>query len=208
MERQFRSNLTNFEAVRSKRSDSNDEELHIQGYFSVFNENYQIGEGMSESIAEGAFTDTINDDVRALIDHDTRLVLGRTKANTLYLEQRDKGLWGDITINPKDTDATNLYARVERGDVNQCSFGFEILSEHYDMLADDSVHWTIDKVKLYEVSVCTFPAYESTEVQVARSKDLEEIKKRKNDEWKIQMKAKMKGVNKDGIESVNVEKKN
>ena len=58
------------------------DELIIEGYFPVFNSNYDISYGMSESIAPGAFTKTISGDIRALVNHDTTLVLGRTKAKT------------------------------------------------------------------------------------------------------------------------------
>jgi HK97 family phage prohead protease len=86
----------------------------------------------------------------------------------------------------------NLYSRVERGDVNQCSFGFDILEEETEFRDDGSVHWTIKKVKLYEVSVCTFPAYTETNVQ-ARSADLEKINKRKFGAWKEKTLKKLKG---------------
>lgn len=163
------------------------EDLYIEGYFAVFNSIYDIGYGMSESIAPHAFDDTISDDIRALINHDTTLVLGRTSAHTLELRQDEHGLWGKISINPNDTDAMNLYARVQRGDVTQCSFGFDILEEETEFRGEDEVHWTINKVKLYEVSACTFPAYEETSIS-ARQKDLEEIKKRSLEAWKENMK--------------------
>lgn len=165
----------------------------IEGYFVVFGDTYTIGPGMSESVAPEAFDDTLSGDIRALIDHDTRLVLGRTTAGTLALEVRDKGLWGKIDVNPNDVDAMNLYARVQRGDVNQCSFGFDILEEDTDINTEtDEVHWTIKKVKLYEVSVCTFPAYEATTVS-ARQKDVEELKKRSLEVWKERTKERLRG---------------
>lgn len=162
----------------------------IEGYFAVFNSNYDLGLGMSESIAPHAFDNTISDDVRALINHDTTLVLGRTSAHTLELRQDEHGLWGHIDINPNDTDAMNLYARVQRGDVTQCSFGFDILDEETDFRGENEVHWTIKAVKLYEVSACTFPAYEETSIS-ARQRDLEEIKKRQREAWKETMKKKI-----------------
>lgn len=168
------------------------EELRIEGYFAVFNSNYQIWDGMSESVAPGAFSDTLGDDVRALIDHETMYVLGRNQAGTLELREDSHGLWGSILLNPNDQDAMNLYARVKRGDVNQCSFGFDILEEETEYLPDGSVHWTIKKVKLYEVSVCTFPAYAETSVQ-ARKSDYEAFKKRSTEKWRAEMTAKLKG---------------
>lgn len=88
----------------------------------------------------------------------------------------------------------NLYARVKRHDVDQCSFGFDILDEETDVREDGSVHWKIKKVKLYEVSVCTFPAYEETSVN-ARQKDIDTIRARQNEVWKLDMKQKLKGGN-------------
>lgn len=170
------------------------EELRIEGYFAIFNSNYEMFADASESIAPGAFTNALNDDIRALINHDTTLVLGRNTAGTLQLREDDKGLWGSIIINPKDSDALNIYARVQRGDVSQCSFGFDILDEETEFQDDGSVHWTIKAVKLYEVSICTFPAYEATSVD-ARMKDFEALKKRRNEAWRVKMLEKLKGVN-------------
>jgi phage head maturation protease len=84
----------------------------------------------------------------------------------------------------------NTYARVKRGDVSQCSIGFEILSEETDFGPDGSIHWTIQNVKLYEVSVCTFPAYEETNVS-ARQRDASAIKERKLDAWKAEMRSRI-----------------
>lgn len=170
----------------------------IEGYFAVFNSNYEIAPGMSESIAPGAFSSSMNNDVRALTNHDTTLVLGRTKAGTLEIREDEKGLWGRIDINPNDADAVNLYERVKRGDVDQCSFGFDIRSEETDLHEDGSVHWTLTDIELYEVSCCTFPAYESTSIS-ARSSERDEILKRKNDAWREQMKERLQN----GIKSAN-----
>ncbi len=169
-----------------------DGKLAIEGYFAVFNSIYQIGEMMSESIAPGAFDNTLSGDIRALINHDTTLVLGRTKAGTLQLRTDSHGLWGHIDINPNDTDAMNLYNRVQRGDVDQCSFGFDILNEETEYREDGSIHWTIKEVELYEVSPCTFPAYEETSI-AARAKERDEILKRRSQAWEEKMLKKLKG---------------
>ena len=174
-----------FDAKFETREDDN-KNLSIEGYFVVFNSNYDMGMGMSESIAPHAFDNTLSDDIRALINHDTTLVLGRTSAHTLELRQDEHGLWGHIDINPNDSDAMNLYARVQRGDVNQCSFGFDILDEETDFRGENEVHWTINEVKLYEVSCCTFPAYQETAIS-ARKHDFDELKKRELEAWKQKM---------------------
>lgn len=185
--RQLRSVATNF----TTREDG-ENNPHIEGYFAVFNSVYDIMPGvMSESIANGAFDGIEGEDIRALTNHDTTLVLGRTLAGTLTLRQDTHGLWGDITINPNDTDAMNAWHRVQRGDVSQCSIGFDIIDEEAENRADGSTHWTIRKVKLYEVTVCTFPAYEETNIQ-ARSADRDTLKKRSLDAWKEKMKEALK----------------
>jgi HK97 family phage prohead protease len=176
------------------RETSDTNEKRIEGYFAVFDGTYDMGDGMSESIDPHAFDETISGDVRALVNHDTTLVIGRTLARTLDLKIDAHGLWGSILINPNDQDALNEYARTQRGDVNQCSFGFDILGEDTEVNAENgSVHWVIRKVKLYEVSVCTFPAYKTTEVS-ARSKDLAEIRRKSLEAWKLRAIEKLKGA--------------
>ena len=174
---------------------------HITGYFAVFNSNYEIFKGCTESIAPGAFTDELTSDVRALIDHDTKYVLGRTTAGTLELREDEKGLLADIAVNPKDSDAMNCWARVERGDVSQCSIGFNILDEEHEEREDGTHHFTIRKVKLFEISCCTFPAYTDTTIS-ARKADIAEIEKRKADVWREEARKKLKEVSY-GTESVN-----
>ena len=170
------------------------EELRIEGYFAVFNSNYDIWPGASESVAPGAFSKTLGGDIRALIDHETMYVLGRNSAGTLELREDSHGLWGSVLINPNDQDAMNLYARVQRGDVDQCSFGFDILDEETEYRDNGDVHWTIKEVKLYEVSVCTFPAYAETSVQ-ARKDDYQRIIERENEKWRAEMKTRLKEAN-------------
>lgn len=186
--REIRAVATNFETREENNTPV------IEGYFSVFNEDYVIADGLSESIAPTAFDNTLGNDIRALTNHDTTLVLGRTTNNTLSLRTDSHGLWGKITLNPKDSDAMNLMERVKRGDVNQCSFGFEIVDEESEVRSDNSVHWTIKDVNLFEVSVCTIPAYTGTSVSV-RTAQAEEIRKRQEQAWKQNLINKLKGVN-------------
>lgn len=168
-------------------------ELYIEGYFAVFGSVYELCPGATESIAPGAFAGALGGDVRALTNHDTTLVLGRTKAGTLELREDGHGLWGRVKINRKDSDAMNLYRRVQRGDVDQCSFGFDIGKEEPAVNDDGSVHWTIKEVSvLYEVTVATFPAYDETSV-AARSAQAEQIKLRAGQAWKETMKNRLKG---------------
>lgn len=176
------------------RASEDDDRMVIEGYFAVFGDVYDIAPGMSESIAPGAFSNSLGNDIRGLVNHDTTLVLGRTKVNTLELKEDSHGLWGRIIINPDDVDATNLYARVKRGDVDGCSIGFNIVAEDTDIAPNGDIHWTIRDIDLLEVSACTFPAYEETNV-MARSKQKADIEKRKAEAWRTKMHKKVKGEN-------------
>ena len=179
--RQFRSAPMAFET----RNDENGPV--IAGYFAVFNNPTELWHGCIEQVAPGAFSSSLGGDVRALIDHDTRLVIGRTTAGTLSLREDETGLYGEIKINEQDSDAMNLYARVQRGDVSQCSFGFDIVAEDYVLSEDgQTCTWTVRDVVLYEVSVVTFPAYEATSVEArgavgANSLNFSRLERRKND---------------------------
>ena len=184
-QRQVRSLPQNF-----KTRDA-DGKLYIEGYFAVFDSPYPLWDGAEEVIKPGAFEGVLTQDVRALVNHDTTLVMGRTTAGTLLLKQDETGLWGQIEINRDDTDAMNLYARVQRGDVSQCSFGFDIERETFVDLGDGRCRWEIEKVNpLYEVSVCTFPAYEATNVS-ARRQQLETIRQRETQVWRENMKKRL-----------------
>lgn len=171
-----------------------DGNLYIEGYFAVFGSEYRMWENAIETIDEDAFNETVDGDVRALVNHDSTLVLGRTTAGTLTLRVDRTGLWGSILINQSDQDAMNLYERVKRGDVSQCSFGFDILDQSTEVMENGTTVWRLKKVELYEVSVVTFPAYEDTSV-IVRKKDYEELQKRKKELWQKEMIQRLKGVN-------------
>ena len=146
---------------------------YIEGYFARFDDVYDMGWGITETIDRHACDGTIHDDVRVLVNDDTTKVLGRTAAGTAELRVDDVGLWGSAKINPADSDAMNEAARMERGDVTGASFGFEIkrIEREYDD-SKGTIHRILKDVRLYEVSVCTFPAYQKTAVGV-REEDRE-----------------------------------
>lgn len=167
-----------------------DGNLYIEGYFAVYNSRYNLWDGAYETIAPGAFEGETRKDVRALCNHDSTLVLGRTIAGTLTLRTDEVGLWGSIIINQADQDAMNLYERVKRGDVTQCSFGFDIVDQDVEYQDGEPTVWIIKKVRLYEVSVVTFPAYEDTGVSVRRL-EFAELTRRKTEAWKEKARARL-----------------
>lgn len=170
-----------------------DGRLYIDGYFAVFNSEYWLWDCAFETIDPGAFSLETDTDVRALTNHNTTLVLGRTTVGTLQLRLDDRGLYGTILINEKDQDAVNLYERVKRGDVSQCSFGFDILEESTEYRDDGITVFHLRRVRLWEVSICTFPAYEDTGVQ-ARMAEVNNTRKRELEEWRAGMLARLKNA--------------
>ena len=171
---------------------SEGEDRYIEGYFVRFGDVYDMGYGISESIEPHAFDEVLASgaDVRALLNHDTTLVLGRTKAGTAEFRADEVGVWGRVKINPKDQDAVNALARVERGDVDQASFGFRDWEELREVDGNTGkVHYTITKIKeLMEFTVCTFPAYQSTSLSARDAENNE----RRHKAWIEARKEKMK----------------
>jgi HK97 family phage prohead protease len=153
------------------------DELIIEGYFALYEDETELWEGSYEILSRGAFDKSLNNDIRALWNHNTQYVLGRNKSGSLEIKADEKGLFGVIKL-PKTQYAQDLYELVKRGDVDQCSFGFNIVSEELEELASGGYRWRINEIDLHEISVVTFPAYENTTVQ-ARSKEVEQIEKRK-----------------------------
>ncbi|PCI51428.1 MAG: HK97 family phage prohead protease [Alphaproteobacteria bacterium] len=151
----------------------------LVGTAAVFNTPTDIGGFFREQISPGAFTAAIqNDDVRALIDHNSSLILGRNRAGTLRLSEDDRGL--QVEIDPPDTSyANDLLVSMKRGDITQMSFGFRALKETWDDEQDPPLR-TIVKAELFDVSPVTFPAYAETQISVRAFQHAGEILKRSN----------------------------
>lgn len=159
------------------------EPAKIIGHAAVFDSESEKLGWFREIIRPGAFDDVLKDDVRALFNHDSNYVLGRTKSGTLSLEVDEKGL--RYIISPPETStAKDLMKSIERGDINQSSFGFIVDKDEWEQ-RDGEEYRIIHKVKrLFDVSPVTFPAYPETDV-AKRSHDqfTEEKKEEKKDEF-------------------------
>ena len=173
---------------------------YLEGYFAVFDQEYEVRRDWIETIAPGAFAAHLASgrDVKVLWNHNHDIVLGSTAAGTANLREDDVGLWGSVRINEKDQDAVNAHARVERGDVDGCSIGFDIVRVE-ETWEDDVYRTRILEVVLYEVSPCTFPAYQDTSIS-ARSKDVDAARERheaavkeKRNKWRADMLSRLKG---------------
>lgn len=176
------------------RQAENPDDLVIEGYFALYESETELFEGVYEIITKGAFSNTLNNDVRALWNHNTQYVLGRNKSGTLEIKEDEKGLFGIVKL-PKTQYAQDLYELIQRGDVDQCSFGFNILAEDLEELASGAYRWRINEIDLHEISVVTFPAYENTSVQ-ARAKQVEQIEKRKLETRKKDLQKRLEGFTK------------
>ena len=150
------------------RVETNDGKPKITGYAAVFNAKSEMlsdwfGDGYTEVIRSGAFAKTIQEeDIRALVNHDSNYVLGRNRAGTLSLIENRKGL--QVEIEPPDTQwSRDLQISMKRGDVSQMSFGFQVIKDRWtDNKEDKSLTRELLEVKLFDVSVVTFPAYPQT----------------------------------------------
>lgn len=170
-----------------------DGKLYIEGYFAVFGQETELWKGWFEKIAPGAFDNSLrNNDIRCLFNHQAGFVLGRMAAGTLALKTTAYGLFGSVEINQADRQAMDVYARVQRGDISGCSFGFDPLGEHSEQ-KDDGYHATVTEADTVEVSICTFPAYPQTEVQ-ARQQDFRQTAEQRNTQRKSKLKERMEAI--------------
>jgi uncharacterized protein len=170
----------NFTATELRAVSDDKGVRHITGYAAVFNSLSEDLGGFREKIAPGAFARAIkDDDVRALWNHNSDCVLGRTKSGTLRLSEDEHGL--KIECDPPDAQwVRDLMASIDRGDIDQMSFGF-IVRRYPD--GSRGAQWVeengediriLTDVELFDVSPVTFPAYPDTEVGL---RSLEEHKK-------------------------------
>ena len=148
------------------RAEKRGDDTKIVGYAAVFGHESEDLGGFREVIEPGAFTEAVErDDVRALFNHDVNIVLGRTP-KTLRLREDENGLHYDI--DPPETQAArDLLVSLGRGDVDQSSFGFSVISETWLQPEGDRNYplRQINKVRLYDVSPVTFPAYTTTSAE-------------------------------------------
>ena len=148
--------------------ESEGDDMTLEGYAAVYNSETDLGH-FREVIKPGAFDDVLDNDVRALINHDPNLILGRTTNGTLELSVDERGLKYKVKLGDQQY-AKDFYESVKRGDISQSSFAFTIDEQSWN---EERTVRSVDKVRqLLDVSPVTYPAYAAATVQ-ARDQQLE-----------------------------------
>ena len=156
---------------REVRTEKTQGGTRIAGTAAVFYDGtrsteFDLREGVRERILPGAFDNALArpDDVRALKNHDSSQILGRTKAGTLELSIDERGLHYSTT--PSDTLLyRDTLTEIARGDLDGSSFQFVVTDQNLIREGDDIIR-EIRDVQLYDVGPVTFPAYPATAAQV------------------------------------------
>ena len=146
-------------------------EMIIEGYAALYNNETDLG-AFRESISPGAFDDVLADDVRALINHDPSLIIGRSSAGTLQLSTDEHGLKYVVKLGEQQY-AKDLYTSIKRGDITQSSFAFTIEDQTW---SEDRSTRKVEKVgKLLDISPVTYPAYQSASVSARNEEQPKEV---------------------------------
>lgn len=166
--------------IRSTEISRNDTKL--MGYVVKWNSRSQLIWGeFYEQFSPKAFSQSLstNPDIRALFEHDHKALLGRTTSNTLILNEDDIGLRFELT--PPDTQlGRDLLVSVDRGDIRGMSFGFMATTESWDFNQEPCIR-TVNTAELFEITVTSMPAYQESDIQIAKRSMLEAKAKLKPD---------------------------
>lgn len=134
-----------------------------------------------EIIERGAFDGVLNDDVRALFNHDANLILARSTSGegTLRIGADDVGLWYEFE-SPMTQTGEELLFLLRKKIIRESSFAFSLVKEGQSFFEEtkDGKTTTTRRIKkiarLYDVSPVTYPAYPDTSVAV---RSLEEFQR-------------------------------
>ncbi len=144
----------------------------IRGYAAVYNSDSEWMGGFYEQIEMGAFDDVMDNDVRAYLNHDENLLLGRVSSGTLRIGTDKRGLFYEVDL-PNTTYANDLVELMKRGDVNQSSFAFLIDQDRWEQ-RDGKTYRIIEKVsRLLDVSPVSQPAYPDATSELKRDLETE-----------------------------------
>ena len=132
----------------------------VEGYASVFNSMSEDLGGFREIILPGAFSNVLDNDVRALYNHDSNYLLARTTSGTLELKEDEKGLYYRFEM-PNTSYGNDMLELFKRGDLSQSSFGFTVEKDSWRMEEGQHVRYIERVGSLFDVSPVVYPAYAS-----------------------------------------------
>ena len=187
--------IVNIEETRAEQNDK--KEMVITGVAAVFEKLSVPLWGFKEKIRRSAFSKSLEkNNVKALWNHNRDFVLGSTKSGTLKVKENEKGLPFEVVL-PDSEWGRSAYESIKRGDVDQMSFGFNVIGQEWDESDPKNIIRTLTEVDLHEISFTAFPAYKQTSAKTRSIKEEyqdykkesedPEIEKRKN-ELDIKMK--------------------
>lgn len=149
-----------FEYVANLKAVGDDNSGEFEGYGSVFG----VVDSYNEVVDKGAFVESLQKDglPKLLLQHSTWMVGG------VYEEAREdeRGLYVKGKLNLEVQAAREAYSLLKQGAINGLSIGFRTLVEEVNK-ETGIVH--IKKVRLYEVSIVTFPANEAATISSVKS---------------------------------------
>jgi HK97 family phage prohead protease len=157
-EQEVRTNSVDFE-VRAEGDG-----MTFTGYASVFNSPSEDLGGFVEYVAPGAFKRSLQsrNEVKLLWNHDAGEPLASLRGGTMQLVEDERGL--KVTASLPQTSRGKDVAELLRTKViDSMSFGFNVIKDSW---ARDGKTRTLESVRLFEVSIVSFPAYEATVAQV------------------------------------------
>lgn len=161
-----------FEVIYRTKQEDNKKIIH--GYAVIFDSWAEIG-SWDECIKKGAFTESLkNNKILALYNHDFNNVLARKDVNMTLIED-DRGLKFEIDL-PNTSQANDLYELIDRGIVNQCSFSGFVRQEEWNYGDGERILRTINDIDLIEITITPIPAYDVTEAEVKRSREIKGAK--------------------------------
>lgn len=185
MEREFRP------AQKLEVREAHSGEVRVSGYAAVFGEETNIGGMFTEEISRGAFKDAIGrDDVVFLINHEG-LPLARTRSGTLTLEEDERGLYMEASLDATDPDVRSIVPKMKRGDLDKMSFAFVPTRQSWDD-SSEMPKRMIEEAQLYDVSIVTTPAYNGTEIGLRSLEQHRSQSAKSQAARRLRMKAKLK----------------
>ena len=185
MEREFRP------AQKLEVREAQSGEVRVSGYAAVFGEETNIGGMFTEEISRGAFKDAIGrDDVVFLINHEG-LPLARTRSGTLTLEEDERGLYMEASLDATDPDVRSIVPKMKRGDLDKMSFAFVPTRQSWDD-SSEMPKRMIEEAQLYDVSIVTTPAYNGTEIGLRSLEQHRSQSAKSQAARRLRMKAKLK----------------